>query len=110
MIRVDGKVYQWMGNPGAPNVDQVSYVYTSTKSIFTMNVGGQVQMKITFLSPITPNDLKRQSLTLSYLDVAVSSIDGKSHDVQLYADISAGKLSSQLSLCDAANKCRMGIR
>jgi len=92
MIRVDGKTFQWMGNPGAPNVDQVSYVYTSTKSIFTMRVDNKVQMVITFLSPVTPNDLKRQSLTLSYLHVAVSSLDNEDHNVQLYADISAGGL------------------
>jgi hypothetical protein len=91
MIRVDGKAFQWMGSPGAPNVDQVSFTYTSTKSIFTMTVDGKVKMIITFLSPVTPNDLKRQSLTLSYLHVAVSSLDGQNHKVQLYADISAGQ-------------------
>lgn len=58
-----------------------------------MDVGGVVQMNITFLSPITPNDLQRQSLPFSYVDVAVSSTDGNSHNVQLYADISAGKYS-----------------
>lgn len=55
-----------------------------------MNVGGLVEMNITFLSPITPDDLKRQSLVSSYLHVEVTSIDGASHDVQLYADIAAG--------------------
>jgi hypothetical protein len=90
MIRVDGKTFQWMGAPGAPNVNQDSFVYTSTKSIFTMTVDGKVKMIITFLSPVTPNDMKRQSLTFSYLDVSITSLDGKAHDVQLYSDISAG--------------------
>jgi hypothetical protein len=63
-----------------------------------MNVGGKVKMVITFLSPVTPNDLKRQSLTLSYLHVAVSSLDGQNHNVQLYTDISAGKFFSHASL------------
>jgi hypothetical protein len=81
-----------MGNPapGATNVDQTSYTYTSTKSIFTMNVGDKLQMIITFLSPVNPDDLKRQSLTLSYMQVSVVSLDGRNHDVQLYSDISAG--------------------
>jgi hypothetical protein len=99
MIRVDGKSYQWMGDPAhglsgaAPvsAVDQKAFVYTSTKSIFTMDVGGKVQMIITFLSPVTPDDYKRQSLPMSYLEVSVVSIDGQEHDVQLYSDISAGK-------------------
>lgn len=56
-----------------------------------MNVNNQVEMNITFLSPITPDDMKRQSLVFSYLNVDVVSMDGKTHDVELYADISAGE-------------------
>jgi hypothetical protein len=55
-----------------------------------MNVENKIEMKITFLSPVTPSDLKRQSLVFSYLNVDVSSLDGKTHDVKVYADISAG--------------------
>lgn len=61
-----------------------------------MDVGGAVQLNLTFLSPITPNDLKRQSLVFSYLNVDVASIDGKSHDVQVYSDISAGEFSGNI--------------
>lgn len=92
LIRVDGKAYTWMGYPGSTTVNQTAFEYTSTKSIFTMNIGGLVEMNITFLSPITPTDLKRQSLVFTYLNVEVSSLDGGSHDVQVYADISAGEL------------------
>lgn len=90
MIRVDNHVYTWMGAPGPQSVTQTAFEYTSTRSVFTMNVNNMVEMNITFLSPLTPNDMKRQSLPFSYLDVAVSSIDGVSHNVQLYADITAG--------------------
>lgn len=55
-----------------------------------MNVGGKVEMNVTFLSPLYPNDQKRQTLVFTYLDVGVQSLDGNAHDVQLYADISAG--------------------
>ena len=58
-----------------------------------MDVGNVVTMNITFLSPVNPTDMKRQSLPFSYLDVAVSSADGASHDVQLYTDITAGQSS-----------------
>ena len=71
------------------SVSQTSLSYTSTRSIFTMDVAGKVQMNITFLSPVTPDDLKRQSLVFSYLHVDVESSDGAPHDVQLYADASA---------------------
>lgn len=57
-----------------------------------MNVNNLVTMNITFLSTITPTDLKRQSLPFSYVDVSVSSADSATHTVQLYTDITAGKL------------------
>jgi hypothetical protein len=79
---------------GAPDLDatladQKSFEYTATKSVFTLDVGGLVGMNVTFLSPVYPNDLKRQSLVMSYLNVDVWSEDGSAHDVQIYSDISA---------------------
>lgn len=112
MIRVDGNSYAWMGNPGngaGPVVaNQTAFSYTSTRSIFTFDVGGLVQLTATFLSPLTPDDRQRQSLIFSYLEVEVQSLDGNSHDVQLYADISAGKFSCQPNLRLLANMNRMG--
>jgi hypothetical protein len=96
MIRVDNTIYTWMGDPigaGIQTVTQKHFCYSSTKSVFSMDIGGKVEMTITFLSPITPGDRKRQSLVFSYLEVTVESHDGNPHDVQLYADISAGKTS-----------------
>lgn len=90
MIKVDNTTYTWLGNPGPQSVSQTAFSYTSTKSVFTMDVGGKVEMNITFLSPATPEDPKRQSLIFTYLDVGVQSLDGAAHDVQLYTDISAG--------------------
>lgn len=89
LIRVDDKTYTWMGAPGPEIVTQTAFEYTSTKSIFTLQAGGKVELKVTFLSPVTPDDLERQSLVFSYLNVDVRSIDGNAHMVQLYSDISA---------------------
>lgn len=92
LIRVDGKPYTWMGAPpNVPLANQTAYEYTTTKSVFTINVDDLVQITATFLSPITPDDFKRQSLIFSYLDVAVKSLDGNEHAVQLYTDITAGE-------------------
>ncbi|KAK7754712.1 hypothetical protein SLS62_003270 [Diatrype stigma] len=89
-IRVDGTPYAWLGAaPGADAVEQTEFSYTSTRSTFVLTAGGKVELNVTFLSPVTANDLKRQSLPFSYLDVGVHSLDGASHDVQLYADVSA---------------------
>ena len=46
-------------------------------------------MKVTFLSPITPTDPKRQSVIRSYLSVTVAAIDSATHSVQIYADTPA---------------------
>ncbi len=62
-----------------------------------MDVAGVVEMNITFLSPITPTDLMRQSLVFSYVDVSVTSTDGVAHDVQLYTDITAGRFFHSVS-------------
>lgn len=93
---MDNVSYTWMGAPAGvgAEVTQTGFEYTSTKSIFTLNAGGLVELNVTFLSPLYPKDQKRQSLVFSYLDVVVQSLDGKAHDVQLYADISAGALPS----------------
>jgi len=77
--------------------------------MFMMNVGGVVEMNITFLSPLTPGDQKRQSLIFTYLDVAVESLDGKPHNVQLYTDISAGK-PCHLCWTILTDTSRMGCR
>lgn len=92
LIRVDNKSYTWMGAPAPlPTVvTQTSFEYTSTRSTFVMDVAGVVEMNITFLSPVNPTDLMRQSLIFSYVEVSVTSTDGASHDVQLYTDITAG--------------------
>jgi len=81
-----------MGNPlPLPTiVNQTSFEYTSTRSVFIMEVDQAVTMNITFLSPVNPTDLKRQSLPFSYVEVTVSSTNGASHNVQLYTDITAG--------------------
>jgi len=75
---------------GPATANQIAYEYSSTKSVFTIDVAGKVVLNITFLSPITPDDMKRQSLVFSYMNVEVTSVDGATHDVQLYSDISAG--------------------
>jgi hypothetical protein len=92
LVAVDGTVYNWMGAaPGPALVDQLSLEYTSTKSIFTFSVAGKVTLTVTFLSPVYPDDLGRQSLQFSYISVKAKSADGASHSVQVYMDVSGGE-------------------
>ena len=94
---MDNATYTWMGASDQNDfyVKQTALEYTSTRSIFTMNVGDHVGMRITFLSPVTPDELLRSSLSYTYMNVKVHSLNGSSHDIQLYTNISAGTLFSQ---------------
>jgi hypothetical protein len=90
-------------------VNQTSFEYTSTKSIFTLDVEGKVEMIVTFLSPVIPDDLKRSSLPQSYMEVEVHSTDGNEHTVQLYTDISAGESANIHCIFLADVHPRMGF-
>jgi hypothetical protein len=106
IARIDGISYLFMGdagiiltvpngNHGAPStvqgferaLQQTGLEVSPTRTMFTME-GGGVGLTLEFLSPVEPGDLKRQSIPLSYVLISARSIDGKSHDVQVYADIS----------------------
>ena len=50
-----------------------------------------MDLKVTFLSPVTPVDMLRQNVPISYIVPSVTSKDGKEHDVKIYTDVSAGK-------------------
>jgi hypothetical protein len=91
LVAVDGVAYNWMGGaPGPAHVNQSSLEYTSTRSIFTFDVGGKVTMTVTFLSPVYPDDMARQSQQFSYISVKTRSSDGAPHNVQVYMDVSGG--------------------
>ncbi|KAH6880095.1 glutaminase GtaA [Thelonectria olida] len=111
-IMVDGQAFNWMGNAsGASTVTQESLEYTSTRTTFTMNVDDKVAMNITFLSPVYYDDLRRQSITSSYLNVAVKSMDGDSHSVQVYCDVSGEWASADDSaIIQWESRAREGVR
>ena len=106
IARIDGVSYLFMGdagiiltvpngNQGTPStvqgferaLQQTGLEVTPTRTVFTLE-GGGVGLTLEFLSPVEPGDLKRQSIPLSYVLISARSIDGKSHDVQVYVDIS----------------------
>lgn len=93
IVRIDGTPYVFMGDPALANapaflaLTQTDLAVTATRSVFTLT-GGGVTLKVTFLSPLEPGDLRRQSMPLSYVSIVASSADGKPHQVSVYLDIS----------------------
>ena len=119
LIRVDGTTYVFMGAPAVPldvpngnsgtpstvNGFQQAFIQTklevtATRSRFHLQ-GGGVGLVVEFLSPVVPGDLRRQSIPMSYVLLTVQSLDGHTHDVQIYADISgewtSGDVSQQIT-------------
>ncbi|TRM67680.1 hypothetical protein BD626DRAFT_104598 [Schizophyllum amplum] len=95
-ITVDGKPFSFMGTPAADadfeKAVQKSVEITSTQSIYVMTAD-TVDLTVTFLSPVEPSDLVKQSIPLSYMSLSAVSNDGNTHSVQVYTDISAEWLS-----------------
>lgn len=100
-VKVDGAAYVFMGAPSVPatfsKATQKSSHFTSTQSIFVLSAG-PVDLTVTFLSPVEPDDLVKQSIPFAYMAVSAASTDGLSHSVQVYSDISAEWVSGDNSL------------
>ncbi len=93
LATIDGTPFLFMGAPASPtaypfaSMRQLSLTTTATRSEFVLEQAG-VELTVTFLVPISPGDLKRQSTPLSYLSATARSTDGKQHRVGVYVDIS----------------------
>ncbi|KAF9007842.1 hypothetical protein BDQ17DRAFT_1350037 [Cyathus striatus] len=96
-IRVDGTSYQWTGQTLSSRPNMTANEVTPTRTIFSFAVAGLVGFNVTYLSPIDPSDLVQQSLPFGYFYVDVWSLDGNSHSVQFYTDLTGEILSSDLT-------------
>ncbi|KAJ7498789.1 hypothetical protein FB451DRAFT_1117469 [Mycena latifolia] len=79
-VKVDGTTYSFLGAPAVAGTTftkatQKSSQFTSTQSIFVMSAG-PVDLTITFLSPVEPNDLAKQSMPFSYMAISAASTNG----------------------------------
>ncbi|MBV9851532.1 MAG: DUF4965 domain-containing protein [Armatimonadetes bacterium] len=89
IARIDGTPYVFLGAPenvGSP-MTQTSLTVTPTQSRYELQAGG-VTVSLNFLSPVEPDDLRRQSVPFGYILAGARSADGRPHAVSLYFDIS----------------------
>ncbi|KAF8885606.1 hypothetical protein BD779DRAFT_1442269 [Infundibulicybe gibba] len=86
-IKIDGVTWVWLGEI-KNGTTLVKTEITPTRTILTLTAG-PMDLEVTFLSPIEPTDLVRQSFPFTYMYLTGNATDGRSHSVQLYTDITA---------------------
>jgi hypothetical protein len=90
LLRIDGQVHRFLGGgiDDLPALEQVSVVVHPTRTVYVFQ-STQVQLTVTFLTPLLPDDLDIFSWPLTYVDFAVASRDGKAHEAAVYFDLHA---------------------
>eukprot|EP01113_Clastostelium_recurvatum_P010788 TRINITY_DN1541_c0_g1_i1.p1 TRINITY_DN1541_c0_g1~~TRINITY_DN1541_c0_g1_i1.p1 ORF type:complete len:751 (-),score=154.96 TRINITY_DN1541_c0_g1_i1:88-2193(-) len=93
LIRVDNVVYRWMGYDTLtspqdfPPVQQISVTVTPTRTIYIFEVGTDLQLTVTFFTPILPTSHDLMSRPVTYITMSVLSTN--THHVDLYFSASA---------------------
>jgi hypothetical protein len=93
LVRIDGKVYALTGTTGrgghgvaAPNpLEQTGVEVLPTRTIYQF-AGAGIKITLTFFTPALPDALDVLSRPLTYIEWAISSIDGNEHDAAVYFD------------------------
>ena len=94
MVRIDGRVYRWMGIvprgnfPTSPveALPQTKLEVTPLHTRYTF-AGAGIELHATFFTPLLPNDLDVMSRPVTYLSWSVNAVDGKQHQVELLLDV-----------------------
>ena len=74
--------------PATATLQQMDLVVTPTRTIAVFS-GGGVALLLTFMQPSFPHDIATSAREHVYIDAQVISVDGGSHDVQLYIDVAS---------------------
>jgi glutaminase A-like protein/uncharacterized protein DUF5127/uncharacterized protein DUF4964 len=87
LVRVDGKTYRIMGTEpkGVPILPQTHLDVLPTHTAYQFE-GSGIQVSLTFLNPVLPQDLEILSRPVTYVTWLVQSSDSKKHEVQVYFD------------------------
>ena len=88
-VRVDGQAYRFLGGKAVPDATatQTGLRVHPTRSVYTFTAE-EVELRVTFTSPLLMDDLDLLSRPVTYVSLEVRALDGGTHDVELYFDIS----------------------
>ncbi len=89
ILTIDGRDYRVMSNDTEeiPAMTQTGVDMTAFSTVYTFEDGG-VRLRLTFSSPILPNDLYYLTRPVSYLQVKREIIDGHKHTVSFRLAVS----------------------
>lgn len=87
LIRVGDTTYRLMGDQPAslPAMEQKSVEVLPLKTNYVF-ANSQVEVTLSFLSPLLPQNLDVLSRPVTYVTWSVRSLDGRPHDVAVYLD------------------------
>jgi hypothetical protein len=89
LARIDGTPYRFLGRApeGVPAMEQVSLRVTPTRTFYTFRAG-DVELAVTFTSPLLPKDVEVLTRPVTYVDFAAKATKpGASPRVEIYLDI-----------------------
>ena len=99
--RIDGNDYRFMGRGKAMPMEQTKLEVTAFFTQYCFEMAG-VGLAVTFWTPLLLSGLDELSRPCSYLDMAVCSLDGKKHQVEISWEF-AGELC-----CNQGKKEKIG--
>src|ERR1700744_4399986 len=93
LVRIDGRTFRWMGAPARgfrlPLVDamkQTAVEVTPLHTRYDFNAAG-IDLRVTFFTPLFPQDLDVLSRPVTYLTWKATSTDNQPHQVDLLLDV-----------------------
>ena len=93
LARIDGQTFRWMGGPArgfhmpeTSAMQQTSVEVTPLHSRYRFAAAG-IELRVTFFTPLFPQDLDVMSRPVTYLTWSAVSTDGKTHQVDLLLDV-----------------------
>lgn len=93
LVRIDGTSYRFLGRNASmmdplAAMKQVACEVTPLRTIYRFEEAG-LGLVLTFTSPLLPDDLELIGRPVTYVDLAVRSLDRQPHEVSVYLDYSA---------------------
>lgn len=112
LVRIDGLPWRFMGLETEdrgntlgllPALPQTSLSITATHSVYRFAAGG-IALTVQFMAPLLPDDLDLMSRPVNYLTVTAASLDGNSHTVEVYVDITGALCSDHLDQAEISGQ------